>query len=112
WVLALMLVVAIALAGVAAVLNQRRDFGAGMFAVRPGPATAKPSLRNSWSLAVRLHRGALLGWLVGFLVIGGVYGAISGGIAELLASSPQMTQIIQQLGGTDALTDAYFAGVL
>ena len=112
WVLALMLVVAIALAGVAAVLNQRRDFGASMFAVRPGPAAARPSLRNSWSLAIRLQRGALLGWLVGFLVLGGVYGAISGGIAELLASSPQMTQIIQQLGGTDALTDAYFAGVL
>ena len=110
--LGLLLVVAVLLAGAAAVLNQHRDFGAGMFASRPGPAIGRPSFGSVWALGARLQRWTLIAWLGGFALFGLVYGGVSGGISDLLQSSAQMQQILQQMGGAGVITDTFFAAVV
>lgn len=77
WLLAPILALAVALFAVAAVLTARRDLGAGMFAARLGRAAAAPRFGSAVALAWRLHRRALTGWTIGFVVIGrGCYAVI------------------------------------
>ena len=51
-------------------LRARRDEGAGLVEPRPGPATASRRLTSPFGLALRLQRGALLGWSAGLFFSG------------------------------------------
>ncbi|MFP5022532.1 ABC transporter permease [Pseudonocardia phyllosphaerae] len=75
WVLALFVAAALALAGLASILSERRDLGAGLVAARPGPAGAGADLRGPFGLAWRVQRGTLVGGVVAALVLGIVLGA-------------------------------------
>lgn len=88
-------------------LRARRDLGAGMLAERAGPA-ANPWPRGDLALAWRLQRGMLLSWLVGFAVLGLVFGSIAHQVGGLL-NNPQVEQILKQIGGLKGLTDAFLA---
>ncbi|HEX5115594.1 MAG TPA: ABC transporter permease [Pseudonocardiaceae bacterium] len=112
WVFALPLGCAVLACWVAFTLVARRDLGAGLLPGRPGPATAAAGLRSALALAIRLQRGVLLGWLVAFVVVGGVFGAVAQDMINIVATSPQLGKIIGQLGGTKALGDAFLAAVL
>ena len=57
-------------------LATRRDVGSGILADRRGHAEAAPRLLSPFGLAWRLQRGALLGWAVGLVGFGLVFGAI------------------------------------
>ena len=70
WVLLITVGFAVAVAVAALALAARRDLGAGLLSERSGPASAGRSLRSPLALAWRLHRGALLGWAVGFALVG------------------------------------------
>jgi len=93
-------------------LVARRDIGAGLLPVRPGRPATSPALRGPVGLAWRLHRGALVGWTVGFAAAGAAYGAVAKGIESLLDDTPQAKEVLTQLGGDQALVDAYFATTL
>jgi len=90
-------------------LADRRDLAAGVLPPRPGPAEAGPTLRNALALAWRLQRGSLLGWTVGFAVLGGVMGSIASSIGDALGDNPALRDFMQRLGGTGILVDAYIA---
>lgn len=106
WVLALPLALCAALVPVALSLRARRDLGSGLREERPGPA--RGSLRGVWDLAVRLQFRMLVAWSVAFLVFGVVIGSLASNVADLL-SSPNAQELIQTLGGTQAMTDAFLA---
>jgi len=90
-------------------LRERRDLGAGLLPTRPGPARAAATFRSPRALAWRLQRAALLGWLVAFGVLGTVLGAVAGSVASL-ASTPQMQDLLRQLGGdAGSLTDTFLS---
>jgi ABC-2 type transport system permease protein len=112
WVLGLPSVAAVVLVSVAFVLITRRDIGAGLLPTRLGPSAAPAGLRGPFSLAWRLQRGAMLGWVGGFAVVGAAYGAVAQGLEGLLGSTPQMKQVLTALGGEKALIDAYFSTTL
>ena len=65
WPILLLLVAPIALVAAAYAVFLRRDFGAGVFPDRPGPARAAPDLHRGWRLAWRLQKGAVIGWTLG-----------------------------------------------
>ncbi|MFB9686988.1 ABC transporter permease [Amycolatopsis plumensis] len=111
WVLLLPVVFALVVGAIGYWLLPRRDVGVGILPPRPGPATAAPSLRSPLALAWRLHRGPLLGWLIGTAVVGAVFGSIASGIGGLVGSSPQAQQIMERLGGSHALTQAFLAAM-
>lgn len=108
WVLTLPLVFSVVVGTAGFALAARRDLGAGLLADRPGRAQAAPHLRSPLALAWRLHRGSLLGWIGGFLVLGLVFGNIAASVGTLLDST-QSQDFIRKLGGEKSLTDAFLA---
>jgi ABC-2 type transport system permease protein len=111
-VLALPALAAALLTGLAYVLAAHRDLGAGLFATRPGPATAGAALRGPAGLAWRLQRANLAGWALGLLAMGVAVGAAAKGVGALLGTSSQVRQAFERIGGQQALTSAYLAAVM
>ena len=112
WVLAIPLVVGLILVATAFVLSTRRDLGSGILATKPGPEAAAASLRSPLALAWRLHRGALIGWIIGFVGLGTVMGTSATTFADLFAESPELARLVEQLGGEEGLADAYISAML
>jgi len=95
--------------GVARFLAGRRDIGRGVLAERRGHASATPGLLTPFGLVWRLQRGALLGWAVGMVGFGLVFGAISGDVTDLGGSAAEW---YSRMGGSDQIVDAYLASVM
>ncbi|MGQ0849990.1 MAG: ABC transporter permease [Actinomycetota bacterium] len=108
-VLGLWIALSIGAGGTAFLVSSRRDIGAGAFPPRPGPASAGRLLSTPMGLAWRLQRGSLVAWTVGLGAIGAVYGASGASIGDLLEGSPQLVEILGQLGGEQSLTDTFFS---
>ncbi len=89
-------------------LIRRRDVGAGLVRPRPGPAVAAPSLRSPLALAWRLHRGSLYGWGFAFLLLGLLVGNIASNV-DGFVSSEGAREMVQKLGGVEAITDAFLS---
>jgi len=94
--------VAVALAG-------RRDVGRGMWPERRGAAAASPALLSPTGLVWRLQRGALLGWALGLVGFGLIFGALSDQIKGLEGAA---TEWYQTFGGDVDLLGAYWASMM
>ena len=111
WVLALPVLAALAIGGLAYFLAPRRDLGAGFLPQRPGPASAPASLGGPLGLAWRLQRGGLIGWTIAFAVVAAVFGSIANGIADLFDGNAQMTEMLTRMGGAAVLVDAFLTSM-
>lgn len=97
---------------VADVLLQRRDLGAGLWAARPGPAHGGPALGSPLGLAWRLQRGSLLGWTIGYAVLGLVVGSIAGSVNQIV-DSPAVEEMFRRMsGGQGSIVDVFFGAEL
>ena len=112
WVFALAVGAFVMLAAAAYALSSRRDVGAGFLAPRPGPITASPSLRSPLALAWRLHRGLLLGWTAGFVVMGAVFGSVTETASDILNDNPQLETLFERVGGQAGLADGYLSAIM
>lgn len=112
WVLGPIVALGLALLAGAVGLLQRRDLGAGVLPARLGPAHASALLRSPVALAWRLHRRSMLGWTVGFAVIGAVIGGAAQSIESMAEGSSQLREMLARIGGASVLTDAYIAATL
>jgi ABC-2 type transport system permease protein len=111
-VVGLAVAVAAALLGFAVVLSARRDVGAGLLPTRLGPPSGPPGRGTPQALAWRLQRGVLMAWTVGFAAFGLVIGGITPGLADLVTTSPELSEIFDRLGGQRAITDGFLAAVI
>ncbi|WP_183096370.1 ABC transporter permease [Nocardioides stalactiti] len=98
WVLGLYPVLAVLLVAVAAVLRHRRDLGAGLVAARPGPVRGSHLLSGPLSLALDLHRTALLLWTLAVGALGILFGMIAPGVGDLLDTGAA-AEVLDRLGG-------------
>ncbi|WP_031043023.1 ABC transporter permease [Streptomyces sp. NRRL F-5650] len=110
WVLLLIAVAALAQGTVAYALAGRRDLGMSFLPTRPGPAAGR--LGSAGALAWRLQRGGVLGWSIGFLLAGVVYGGMTEGAADLVGDNEQAREIIERMGGQAGLTDAFVSAMV
>lgn len=111
WAVMLLLLAATAvLVTGAGVLVKRRDLGSGLLQDRPGLARAR-RLATPLALAWRLDRPALLGWAIGFLLLGVVLGSIVSNVADM-ATSPEARRFLLRLGGVPELTNAFLSAEL
>ncbi len=108
WPFLLLVAVTLILVAAAGALAARRDLGAGLVAPRPGRPTASRSLGHPFGLAVRLQRGALVGWSVGVLVTGIAYGWIGPTVDAFIGQNKALAELLASAGGAN-LTDSYFA---
>jgi ABC-2 type transport system permease protein len=111
WPLAISLGFAAVTSAVAYGLGSRRDVGAGLLSARPGAAEASRALVSPVGLALRLHRGTLVGWTVGLLALGLSFGTVIGEIGGFLADNPQFEDVLGAEAGA-ALTDAFLAMIV
>ncbi|MEV0113571.1 ABC transporter permease [Streptomyces sp. NPDC050844] len=107
WVLLLVAAAIVAQGAVAYDLAGRRDVGMSFLPTRPGPATGR--LGTAGALAWRLQRGGVLGWTLGFLVAGVVFGGMVDGAADIVGDNENTRDIIERMGGQAGLTDAFLA---
>lgn len=109
WPLALAGLVMGSLFWLAVTLVGRRDVGRGMWPERRGAAQASPRLLSPAGLVWRLQRGALIGWAIGLLGFGLVFGALSEQIGGL---EGEATEWYGTFGGDADLLGAYWASML
>jgi ABC-2 type transport system permease protein len=109
-VLGLPLLAAVGLLVLAYGVLARRDLGSGVLAARAGPA--RGTLQGASALALRLQRGALLGWAAGAALVGLVLGAVARSVGDVLRTSPQLAALFQRIGGERALVDGYLAATM
>lgn len=108
WILLPAVLATAALLVVADALLHRRDLGSGLWAARPGPARASAGLTTPFGLAWRLQRGSLLGWTIGYAVLGLVVGNIASSVDQI-AGSPDVEEMLRKMsGGQGSLLDAFF----
>ncbi|HKU31993.1 MAG TPA: hypothetical protein VJQ60_16030 [Arthrobacter sp.] len=91
WPFLLLLVASIGLAFWAAWLSSQRDFGLGLIPTRPGPARGRVGM---WGLTAKLNRLPLWTWGVNLLVLGSVFGLVTGALSSVFASNPFVKQMI------------------
>ncbi|MGW5866226.1 ABC transporter permease [Streptomyces sp. NPDC055239] len=107
WVLLLIGAAIVAQGALAYDLAGRRDVGMSFLPTRPGPA--KGRLATAGALAWRLQRGSVLGWVLGFLAAGVVFGGMVDGAADIVGDNENTRDIIERMGGQSGLTDAFLA---
>ena len=107
WPLGLALVFSALLTYVAFALGSRRDVGAGLIAPHPGPPVASNWLARPLGLALRLQRGAVIGWTTALFLSGLAYGSVGQDVEELIGDSPEMADMLAQAGGN--IVDSFFA---
>lgn len=110
WPLGLSLLLTGGLLAGTVLLESRRDLGAGVVPARPGPARAAAGLSGVVGLAWRLQRGTVLGWSVGVLTMGLLFGSFSGSIQNMVDDNPTLAQYFEMTGGS--IVDAFFATAL
>ncbi|MFD0662977.1 ABC transporter permease [Thermocatellispora tengchongensis] len=100
WPLLLNLAAAVVLAGIGFALSLRRDVGAGLRAARRGRPVASRALTTPIGFALRLHRGMLIGFAAGMMVLGMSYGPFLGDVEEMFRDVELFSEAAQMGGAT------------
>jgi ABC-2 type transport system permease protein len=108
--LLLCLVALVALLAAAVQLLDHRDLGAGLLPARPGEPVAGRFLGSPLGLALRLQRGALIGWTVSLALLGALYGGVGDAVETLFADNEQ-AQVFFPGASSAGLVEAYFATI-
>lgn len=97
---------------VAFALQARRDFGQGLIATRPGAAEAG-LVGTIWGLGLRIHRGALVTWIIAFAVLGFVFGNLATSLGDVMAENPALAAVLASgKANTASITFAFLATIL
>ena len=111
WVLPIVAALAVVIAAAAYALSARRDLDAGIFATRPGPARAGRGLRSPLGLAWRLQRGNVLGWSIGFIVLGLVLGGAADSAQSAVEENAQLADALRRIGGDLTISDLFIGAL-
>lgn len=111
WPLAISVAFFAALAVGTVLLENRRDFGAGIVPERPGPAEGPPSLSTAVGLVWRLQRATVLAWAIGVGFMGLLLGSITRELENMIEDNPTFAEYFEQLGGA-SIVESYFATML
>lgn len=85
---------------IAFALEGGRDMGAGYLPVREGRESAKKSLLSIPGLFIKINKGVIISWFIGFVIMGAAYGSIYGDMQTFLSSNDMMKQMFSMAGVT------------
>ena len=94
---------------IAFALEGGRDMGAGYLPEREGRAAAKKSLLSVPGLFLKLNKGVIISWFIGFVIMGAAYGSIYGDMQTFLNSNEMMSQMFTMAGVS---IEASFTGTI
>ncbi len=109
WVPLIPLVLSAALGWLALRLNRSRDYGSGRIPGRKGSATAPGWIRSPLTLALRLQRGTLIGWVAALAFLGAMMGSVLANLDQQLAGTA-FEDFARRHGG--AVGEVFFQFVL
>lgn len=92
---------------VAGRLQARRDVGAGLLPTRRGSDRAPAWMGSAGGLAARLERSGIIGWGTALLVLGLMYGSLTGSIEDQLAGLDNEVLLKSMGGDPNNLVDGY-----
>src|SRR6266508_967918 len=107
WALAVYVGVVLALAWLATLLSDRREYGAGLIP-RRDVHDAQLNIRSGFGLAGRLARQSVLTWTVAVACIGTLFSAMGSGVVQQSQEGDLGGFLGSQLGTSDPVA-AYFA---
>jgi len=90
-------------------LSTRRDLGAGLLREKPGRVRATRGLLSPFGLALRLHRGALLGWGIGMAIMAYAFGIVGRSVDDFEEVSPEFVEFLEDLYPGARLIDIFAA---
>ncbi len=90
WVLVMMVVVAIVLAGVGIRLNALRDLSDAFIPARPARQSMSPFYRRPVGIAITVMRNSIIGFGVIAVVMLGTYGAVSQQVLDAIEQTPDL----------------------
>ena len=94
---------------IAFALEGARDMGSGYLPEREGRATAKKSLLSVHGLFIKINKGTMISWLIGFLIMGVAYGSIYGDMQTFIESN----ELIEQMFSAEGVSvEASFTGTI
>lgn len=93
WPVGLSVGVALLLFVLALGMNVARDLGSAPLRRSSGAPAASAFLRSRLGLAVRLHRGSVVGWSLGAIVISGAFGSLAQPAIEAVAGNEALQQV-------------------
>ncbi len=105
------IVVAVGITVAALAMSASRDVGAGLLPARRGSAVASAQLARPVGFAIRMQRGALIGWSVGMVVFGAVYGTLVSSVEEFAAENETIQDFLVSSGGGTFL-DAFLSTIV
>lgn len=96
---------------IAIALSARRDLGSGLLTQRSGPSHAPAWTLHPLGLALRLQRGAVIGWAAGLTVAGLVYGSVADDVGDMLRDNPELADYLTRISGA-TLEESYLSTVI
>jgi ABC-2 type transport system permease protein len=87
WLIIPVILLTAALIAVAFVIESRRDYGSGVLQEKKGKSEATPLMQRSWGLILRLYKGSIIGWTIGIVIAGLMFGSVANSMLDLLADA-------------------------
>lgn len=88
------------LASMAIALTARRDVGSALLRVGAGDAHASAFLRRPLGIALRTHRGSLLGWITATVVVSATFGSVAQPLIDAIEGNPAIADAMGGAGTT------------
>lgn len=105
WPLLIPLIVAAALAATALAIAARRDVGSALLGAGTADPVASRFLRAPLGIALRSHRGSLLGWTAATVAVSATYGSVAQPLVDAITGNPDIATAMGASGssGVDAV---------
>ncbi len=68
-------------------IESRRDYGAGVLRDKKGRSEARPIMKSSWGLVLHLYKGSIIGWSIGIMLSGMMFGSVAKSMIDLFSDS-------------------------
>lgn len=87
WLIIPIIILTAALIAVAFVIESHRDYGSGVLKDKKGKSEAKPLMRRSWGLILHLYKGSIIGWSIGVVLAGLMFGSVATSMLSLISNA-------------------------
>lgn len=87
WLIIPAIILTAALIVAAFVIESRRDYGSGVLQEKKGKSEASPLMRRSWGLILHLYKGSIIGWSIGVVLAGLMFGSVANSMLSLLSGA-------------------------
>jgi ABC-2 type transport system permease protein len=102
WPLLIPLVVFGALVAASLAITARRDVGSALIAARAAEPSASRFLRTPLGIALRSHRGSLLGWTAATVIVSATFGSLAQPLVDAINGNPSLATAMG-VAGTSGL---------